>query len=166
MQQVAAPGGPFDEHFLLAADQRHALGPRDAPHHRDEPLEPLRLELLGDVVLDADGGRPLAHRVLEGERVVEVHVLDQRQRLGEVDFRFAGETHDDVGREGQAGDGGPQGRHPLIRLTRYRAPQNAALDRANRGAALSISDTEPAADGLRVTPTSIVTTAARPAGKP
>ena len=53
---------------------------------------------------------------------------------------------------------GPLGRHPLIRLTRYRGPKNAALDRATRGAALSISDTEPAADGLRVTPTSTVKT--------
>ena len=53
---------------------------------------------------------------------------------------------------------GPQGRHPLIRLTRYRGPKNAALDRATRGAALSISDTEPAADGLRVIPTSTVKT--------
>jgi ribosomal protein RSM22 (predicted rRNA methylase) len=61
---------------------------------------------------------------------------------------------------------GPQGRHPLIRLTRYRAPQNAALDRATRGAALSITGTEPAADGLRVTPASTVTTPARDPGKP
>jgi len=52
---------------------------------------------------------------------------------------------------------GPQGRHPLIRLTRYRGRENAALDRATRGAALSIAGTEQAADGLRVTPTSTVT---------
>ena len=57
---------------------------------------------------------------------------------------------------------GPQGRHPLIRLTRYRARENAALDRATRGAALSISGTEPAADGLRVTPNSTVTTPEAP----
>jgi SAM-dependent methyltransferase len=57
---------------------------------------------------------------------------------------------------------GPQGRHPLIRLTRYRSRENATLDRATRGAALSISGTEPAADGLRVTPTSTVTTPAPP----
>ena len=57
---------------------------------------------------------------------------------------------------------GPQGRHPLIRLTRFRARENAALDRATRGAALSISGTEPAADGLRVTPASTVTTPAPP----
>jgi ribosomal protein RSM22 (predicted rRNA methylase) len=53
---------------------------------------------------------------------------------------------------------GPQGRHPLIRLTRFRAPQNAALDRAKRGEAISIQGVEGAADGLRVTPTSTVTT--------
>ncbi len=57
---------------------------------------------------------------------------------------------------------GPQGRHPLIRLTRYRARENAPLDRARRGDAISISGTEPAADGLRVTPTSTVTTPAPP----
>jgi ribosomal protein RSM22 (predicted rRNA methylase) len=55
---------------------------------------------------------------------------------------------------------GPQGRHPLIRLTRYRARENAPLDRVTRGAALSISGTERATDGLRVTPTSLVTTPA------
>ena len=53
---------------------------------------------------------------------------------------------------------GPQGRHPLIRLTRYRARENAAFERAKRGDALSISETEPAADGLRITPNSKVTT--------
>ena len=53
---------------------------------------------------------------------------------------------------------GPQGRHPLIRLTRYRSPKNAVLDRATRGAALSISRTEQAADGQRITPDSTVTT--------
>ncbi len=57
---------------------------------------------------------------------------------------------------------GPQGRHPLIRLTRYRARENAALDRARRGDTISISGTEPAADGLRVTPTSTVTTPTPP----
>jgi ribosomal protein RSM22 (predicted rRNA methylase) len=53
---------------------------------------------------------------------------------------------------------GPQGRHPLIRLTRYRAPKNAVLDRAKRGEAISISGTEQAADGLRVTPGTTVAT--------
>jgi ribosomal protein RSM22 (predicted rRNA methylase) len=57
---------------------------------------------------------------------------------------------------------GPQGRHPLIRLTRHRAPQNAAFDRATRGAAISVSDTEQAADGLRITPNSQVARAAAP----
>jgi SAM-dependent methyltransferase len=57
---------------------------------------------------------------------------------------------------------GPQGRHPLIRLTRYRAPPNAALDRATRGSALSVTNTEQAADGVRVTPTSTVIAPAPP----
>ncbi|HEX3905033.1 MAG TPA: small ribosomal subunit Rsm22 family protein [Polyangia bacterium] len=58
---------------------------------------------------------------------------------------------------------GPQGRHPLIRLTRFRARENAAFDRAVRGDAISISDVEQAADGLRVTPQSSVTTPTPPA---
>jgi SAM-dependent methyltransferase len=57
---------------------------------------------------------------------------------------------------------GPQGRHPLIRLTRYRARENTAFDRAKRGDAISISGTEQAADGFRVTPASTVTTPALP----
>ncbi len=60
---------------------------------------------------------------------------------------------------------GPQGRHPLIRLTRFRAPQNAALDRATRGAALSIAGTEQASDGVRITGTSTVVTPAPPSGQ-
>ncbi len=55
---------------------------------------------------------------------------------------------------------GPQGRHPLIRLTRHRAPKNAPLDRVTRGAALSISGTEQASDGARVTPATTVSTPA------
>ena len=50
----------------------------------------------------------------------------------------------------------PHPSHPLP------VPQDAVLDRVTRGAALSITDTEPAADGLRVTPTSTVTTPAPP----
>ena len=54
---------------------------------------------------------------------------------------------------------GPLGRHPLIRLTRYRSRENAAFDRAVRGDALSIGgELEEAADGLRVTAQSTVTT--------
>ena len=59
---------------------------------------------------------------------------------------------------------GSQGRHPLIRLTRYRARENAAFDRAKRGDAISISGTEQAADGLRVTPNSIVAPPGSPEG--
>ena len=57
---------------------------------------------------------------------------------------------------------GPQGRHPLIRLTRYRSRENAPLDRITRGAALSIANTEQATDGFRVTPATTVTTPAPP----
>jgi ribosomal protein RSM22 (predicted rRNA methylase) len=53
---------------------------------------------------------------------------------------------------------GPQGRHPLIRLSRYRARENAAFDRAKRGDSISISGAEQAADGLRVTPATTVAT--------
>jgi hypothetical protein len=57
---------------------------------------------------------------------------------------------------------GPQGRHPLIRLTRYRARENVAFERAKRGDAISIEDVEQAADGLRVTPNSTVAPPASP----
>jgi SAM-dependent methyltransferase len=46
---------------------------------------------------------------------------------------------------------GLSGRHPLIRLTRHRAPANAALDDAVRGDAISIVNPEQATDGLRIT---------------
>lgn len=57
---------------------------------------------------------------------------------------------------------GPQGRHPLIRLTRYRSRENVAFDRAKRGDAISISGTEQAADGLRIIPDTTVGTPAPP----
>jgi SAM-dependent methyltransferase len=47
---------------------------------------------------------------------------------------------------------GAAGRHELVRLSRHRAQQNAALDRVARGAVLSIENAEAAGPGLRVTP--------------
>jgi len=54
---------------------------------------------------------------------------------------------------------GPTGRHPLVRLKRYRSPDNAALDKAVRGDAISVANLDQATDGLRVTADTIVTTA-------
>jgi Mitochondrial small ribosomal subunit Rsm22 len=45
---------------------------------------------------------------------------------------------------------GPNGRHPLIRLTRHRSPNNAPLDHATRGVALSIQNGVANEDGVRV----------------
>jgi ribosomal protein RSM22 (predicted rRNA methylase) len=55
---------------------------------------------------------------------------------------------------------GPDGRHPLIRLTRHRSPENAALDRVSRGEAISVQNGATSQDGLRVTGETIV----RPSG--
>lgn len=52
---------------------------------------------------------------------------------------------------------GPNGRLPLIRLSRHRDPNNEALDRASRGDAVSIQNAIVGDDGLRVTTDTIVT---------
>jgi hypothetical protein len=46
---------------------------------------------------------------------------------------------------------GPAGRHALVRLTRDRAPANAALDRLERGTEISVHATTSTGDGLRIT---------------
>ncbi|HXT97629.1 MAG TPA: hypothetical protein VN853_15110, partial [Polyangia bacterium] len=52
---------------------------------------------------------------------------------------------------------GPDGRHPLMRLSRHRSPNNEPLDHAARGDAVSIQDATTGDDGLRVTADTIVT---------
>src|SRR3989441_59611 len=84
----------------------------------NEPPDALRLDLFRNVILDAHGRRAFAYRVLESVRVVECHLLDQRQRCGEVRFRLARESHDDVGRQRDAGYRFPQSAHDVeVRLT-------------------------------------------------
>ncbi len=51
---------------------------------------------------------------------------------------------------------GGDGRHELIRLNRHRAAENAALDRAARGSALTIAGAEPSGQAVRVTPATTV----------
>ena len=49
------------------------------------------------------GLRPCPRRVDEGERAVEPHLLDERQRLLEVGVRLAGEPDDEIGAERKVG---------------------------------------------------------------
>ncbi len=56
---------------------------------------------------------------------------------------------------------GPDGRHPLIRLSRHRSSLNQGLDEATRGAAISIQNGVNADDGLRVNAETTVTTTRR-----
>jgi SAM-dependent methyltransferase len=56
---------------------------------------------------------------------------------------------------------GPTGRHPLIRLTRHRAPPNAALDGAVRGDAISVQEAVAGDGDLRITAETTISAAGR-----
>ncbi len=58
---------------------------------------------------------------------------------------------------------GPDGRHPVIRLARHRAPANEPLDRAARGHVLSIRGGTRSDDGLRVAADTLVSLPGLPA---
>jgi SAM-dependent methyltransferase len=52
---------------------------------------------------------------------------------------------------------GPAGRHPLVRLDRHHSKTNAPFDDLERGDLARVTPTEAANDGLRLTPTTVVT---------
>jgi SAM-dependent methyltransferase len=54
---------------------------------------------------------------------------------------------------------GPEGRYPLIRLSRHRGPNNEALDRVGRGGAIFLENAIQSGDEIRVTAESRVTCA-------
>lgn len=57
---------------------------------------------------------------------------------------------------------GPNGRHPLIRLSRHRSPANERLDDATRGAAILLQNTIQSGDEIRVAEESVVRLPASP----
>ena len=90
------------------ADDRRVPGPRYPPHLVDDPHQTLPRGLVRHGVRQLERGRPLARAELEGERVVEPDLAHQRERLLELVVGLAGEADDDVRRDGEVGDGGPQ----------------------------------------------------------
>ena len=65
-------------------------------------------DLLGQLVGHVCGRGVAPPAVLEEERLVELDCLTQGQRLLEVFFGFAGETHDDVGAQADVGTHGAE----------------------------------------------------------
>ena len=101
----------------MRADPRQVVPPRLRPHHTDEAIEPLRRDGIVDMIGEPHRRRSLAHRILEGVRLVEIGVGHQRQRLGELRFGLPRETDDEVGADGEAGNRRPQlARHLEIPL--------------------------------------------------
>ena len=80
--------------------------------------------MVGYDILEARSRRPLARRIAERVGVVEPHRLDERQCLLEVLLRLAREPDDDVGREGDAGNGPAQRRDHLQVAVAIVAPQH------------------------------------------
>ena len=74
----------------------------------EEALEAFLDDLGWDLVGHGGGFGAGAGGVLEGEGGVEPGLLDQVERVGEVGFGLAREPDDDVGGEGDAGDGGAE----------------------------------------------------------
>ena len=110
------------------------LAARVGADRLDEPLQPVRRHVVGDMVPQPHRGRALPDRVLEGVGIVEVGIGHQAQRLGELGIRLAGEADDDVGGEGDARDRSPEPRDHLEVDLAGIAPEHAAEHRV--GAAL------------------------------
>ena len=90
---------PLDEDLLDPTDARRVPPGGGALHDVDEPLHPLSLDVLGDLLghVGSLGAGP--RRVDEREGAVEADLLDDLERLGEVRLGLAREADDDVGAE-------------------------------------------------------------------
>ena len=83
---------------------RASLRLRNRLHDGDEPLDPLVLHLVRNLVRHRGRLGSLPRRIDEGERAVVAHLLDDLERLAEVVLGLAGEADDDVRREREVGD--------------------------------------------------------------
>ena len=100
------PARPLDQHLLDETDALLVPFVRDALDDLDEPLDPVALDLVRNLVRHRGRLGAGTRRVDEGERAVVADLLDHLERLAEVLLRLAGEADDDVGGQRQVGDGG------------------------------------------------------------
>src|SRR5579883_781852 len=98
----------LDQDLLHPADARCVPLPRDPLRQLHEPLHPLDLRRVRDLVGHRRLLRPGPRRVDERERAVEPDLLDDLERLLEVGLGLAREADDDVGAEREVGDRGAQ----------------------------------------------------------
>src|SRR5436190_8506204 len=113
----------FDEHLLDAADPLAVPRERNALDDIHEPLDASLLDVSRDLVPGHGCFGPLARRVHKRERALVAHLVDHFERLLEVALGLAGEADDDVGRQREVGDAGPEVVHETqVALAAVRAP--------------------------------------------
>jgi hypothetical protein len=105
-QRRVGPARPLDEHLFDAADAACIPLVRDALDDLDEPLDPLVLDLLRNLIGHRGGLRPLSGGVDERERTLEADLLDDLDGLPKVALGLAREPDDDVGGQSEIRDGG------------------------------------------------------------
>src|SRR4029079_7123800 len=103
-----ALAGPLAQDLDLAADECAVMVQRLALLDLEEGLVAPLLLLLGDVVGERGGVGARPRRVLEDEGVLEADALHEGDRAVEVLGAFTGEADDEVARELDAGDLGPE----------------------------------------------------------
>ncbi len=122
---------PLDEHLLHRPAQRGVARRGVVLDTLDQALDALLLDRIGHLVVHAGGVGAAARRVDERECVVVPDLVDERERLRELGLRLAGEADDDVGRERDRRDRGPDALDQLeVALARVRAPHG--LEHAGR----------------------------------
>ena len=122
----AARVGPrrsLDEHLERAADEALGAFARAALDHLDEALEPLHLELVGQLVGHRRRLGLAPGRVDERERAVVADLLGDLERLLEVGLGLAREADDDVGGQRAVGHVLADQRDPIeVALARVGPP--------------------------------------------
>ena len=94
----------LEKHGLLRADQRGMERILEFTGHLCSLRRALLLDCVRDLIRHFRGGRAGAARVREDVNFREAAGADKAQRLPEFFVRFAGESDDQVGRDGAAGE--------------------------------------------------------------
>ncbi len=97
--RLVGPRRPLDEHLLDAADPLGVPLRREPLGQLDEPLQPLDLDLVGDLPGQLGRLGALARRVDERVGAVEADRRDELEGLREVGLGLTRKADDDVGAE-------------------------------------------------------------------
>ncbi len=130
---VGLGGGALDEELDLGAEEGAVGFQADAFLELEEALEAVFDHLGWDLVGHGGGFGAGAGGVLEGEGGVEPGLRDQVEGVGEVGFGLAREADDDVGGEGDTGDGGAEAGEDLQVAATAVAAAHQAQDTVRAG---------------------------------